>query len=89
MIDPSVLQFFTKEATGMTYAYLKEKRELEKTKPDPFVMSNPAKDMHTKSVKGLVRPRLATPRPKLQGTKRTPLSISGNPRVMLGLKRNQ
>ena len=45
--------------------------------------------MHRKHIKGLVQSRLATARPKMQGTKKIPLNLGGNPRERLGLKRNQ
>lgn len=89
MLDPLVLLFFTKEATGADYMYLKARREMAKIKPDPIELDNPVQEMHLKHIKGLVRPRLATARPKMQGTKKIPLNLAGNPRERLGLKRNQ
>lgn len=84
-----ILRFFIKEATGMDYGYLKARKELSKPKPDPVELDNPVKEMHLKHIKGLKRARLATPRPAMQGTKRSPISIAGTPRARLGLKRNQ
>lgn len=73
----------------MDYAYLKARKELASPKPDPIELENVSGDMHRKHIKGLVQHRLSTPMPKMQGTKKTPLSIAGNPRERLGLKRNQ
>ena len=89
MFSPELVSFFTKEATGMTYDYLKKRREIAKPKPEPIELDNPAQDMHRKHIKGLKQPRMATARPKMQGTKRIPLGIAGSPRARLGLKRNQ
>ena len=89
MLSPRTLHFFVKEATGMDYAFLKCKKDLSMPKPEPVKLKDPVGDMHRKHIKGLKAVRLATPRPKMQGTKRTPLNIAGNPRERLGLKRNQ
>ena len=91
-MDKLCLYFFaqhTKQATGMDYAYLKARKELSSPKPDPVELEDVSGAMHRKHIKGLVQPRLSTPMPKMQGTKKTPLSIAGNPRERLGLKRNQ
>ena len=89
MLTRNILSFFAKEATGMSYEYLKAKKELSTPKPDPIELKDPMRDMHRKHIKGLVQPRLATKRPAVIGTKKHPISIGGNPRVRLGLKRNQ
>ena len=90
MIDPLVMVFFTKEATGMTYEYLKQRREIAKSKPEPFKLPDPIGKLHRKHIKGMVQPRMATKRPALMATKSTaPLNIGGNPRTALKLKRNQ
>lgn len=89
MFDIHTFSFFVKEATGMDYSYLKAKKELAKPKPDPIELDNPVQQMHRKHIKGLVQPRLATKRPAVIGTKRSPINIGGNPRARLGLKRNQ
>lgn len=89
MFSRDLLQFFIKEATGMDYSYLKAKKELSAPKPDPIELDNPVQQMHRKHIKGLVQPRLATKRPKMMGSKKNPINIGGNPRVRLGLKRNQ
>ena len=87
-MTPSVFSFFIKEAVGMHHAYLKAKKELASPKPAPVELENPVKRDHLKHIKGLERPRLATPRPKMQGTKRTPISLGGTPLQRLGLKKS-
>ena len=89
MFDIYTFSFFVKEATGMGYDYLKAKKEISKTKPDPIELDNPVRNMHRKHITGLVQPRLATKRPAMIGTKKNPINIGGNPRARLGLKRNQ
>jgi len=63
MLSAEVFLFFTKEASGMDYQYMKSRKELSKLKPDPIEMKDPMGDMHRKHIKGLVQPRLATKRP--------------------------
>jgi hypothetical protein len=78
-----------KVATGMTYEYMKRRKEISKPKPEPVELKNPAQDMHRKHIKGLKQPRLATQRITSAGVKGNPISLGGNPRARLGLKRNQ
>ena len=76
-----------KLATGMDYQYLKSRQELSKSKPEPIQLKDP---IHRTKVEGLKVPRVATKRPAMMATKSTaPLNLGGNPRVGLGLKRNQ
>lgn len=73
----------------MTYSYLKKKKELSMPKPDPIELEDPVGKMHRKHIKGLVQPRMATKRITSAGIKGKPISLGGNPRARLGLKRNQ
>lgn len=84
-----MLSFFIKEATGMTYSFLKTKKELSMPKPDPIKLEDPVGKMYRKHIKGLKQPRLATQRIRSAGIKGKPISLGGNPRARLGLKRNQ
>lgn len=89
MMTPLVLQFFSKEATGMTYDYMKRRKEISMPKPDPVKLEDPVGKMHRKHIKGLVQSRLPTQRIRSAGIKGKPISLGGNPRARLGLKRNQ
>ena len=88
-MTPLVLQFFSKEATGMTYDYMKRRKELSMPKPEAVKLVNPLEKMRRKHIKGLKSPRLATKRITSIGVKNNPISLGGNPRARLGLKRNQ
>ena len=77
-MDPLVWSFFVKEATGMDKDFLKMRKDISLSKPEPFKLPKPKGfgKRKSKGVKGLKMPRIATPRPKLQATKATaPLSI--------------
>ena len=88
MMSADVFQFFSKEATGMTYDYLKRRKEIGMPKPESIKLENPLQKMHRKHIKGLKQPRMATKRITSAGIKGKPISLGGNPRARLGLKKN-
>lgn len=88
-MTPLVLQFFIKEATGMTYDYMKRRKEISMPKPESVKLKDPLQQMHRKHIKGLKQPRIATKRITSAGIKGKPISLGGSPRARLGLKRNQ
>ena len=83
-----LLEDLEKYATGMTYDYMKRRKEISKPKPEPIKLDNPLQQMHRKHIKGLKQPRLATKRITSAGIKGKPISLGGNPRARLGLKKN-
>lgn len=100
MLDPLVLMFFTKEATGIDYSTGLILNSLQNPKPEPITLDNPVEEMRDSMFKK-IRPKgykvkrlRGASSKKSPGKKGMPAHLPGNARINLGpgikgLKRNQ